>query len=128
MGLDAYLMTVPLPDDKTPSSSRDLEKDCKYQPQIIHSWRKHWNLQNYIRLEWEANGDDDNNDFNCVAVKFTSKLLDDIRRKVITNQLMREDDDTEEECERTKQDTLLALEKAEMELEIGHTVYYNSWW
>ena len=128
MGLDAYLMTVPVDDDDTPSYSRDLEKDCGHAPRIIHAWRKHWGLHNYMRSQWERNGNDDGDEFNCVAVKITREFLDKTRRSAMTGELAREDDDTEEERELTKQDLLLALEKTEMELEIGHTVYYDSWW
>lgn len=131
MGLDAYLYSVPLSEEEdAPAYSRDLEKDCNVKPTLIHYWRKHHPLHEYMEAHWEKDEEDpEDNVFNCVALKLTRSFVERLREYILAGGLDGAyGEETAEERDETRQDLLVAFEKAEIEMDLGHTVYYNSWW
>lgn len=98
------------------------------KPREIAYWRKHPNLQGWMRRLWESKGN--SGEFNGDELELTWQDLDDLERAVIHKQLPATGgfffgDNSDEYYQ--KHD-LEFIKKARAELFLGLKVFYNSSW
>ena len=102
-------------------------------------WRKHPNLQGWMKNLWEAKGrpglPDDHEpnmmgDFNCIPVELNSDDLDDLEDAVRGNGLPETGGFFfgENSDDYYKEKDLEFIQKAREALDAGLVVEYNSWW
>lgn len=100
-------------------------------------WRKHPNLQGWMRRLWESKGRPDDRDekdimgdFNCIPLKLTMEDLDDLENDITNNNLPSTagfffGDDSDNYY---RDNDLEFIRKARKALDSGLTVVYDSWW
>lgn len=125
MGLDQYAYAVAA---KYVTKPVDFEIPEKARREELAYWRKHPNLQGWMRELYIQKGGGDQ-DFNCVPVQITEEDLDALERDVLAEDLpetsgfffgsSRPED---------KDDDLAFIHKAREALRAGKAVYYSSWW
>jgi len=125
MGLDQYAYVA----------ARDGQYDDHYnngksvsKPREIAYWRKHPNLQGWMRRLWESKGN--SGEFNGNELELTWQDLDDLERAVTHAQLPQtagfffgENSD-----EHYRQRDLEFIQSAKAEIFLGLKVFYNSSW
>lgn len=136
MGLDQYLFKTKASIEEI-ESSRKIDSDKEIQQEEIAYWRKHPNLQGYIRniwlqknknikpedLEWAE-------DFNGDNVYLTEQDLNEwesaakAKRYPSTTGFFFGSNRDEEYLEHD----LASIQEARKALKEGFTVYYTSWW
>lgn len=136
MGLDQYLFKTKASIEEI-ESSRKIDSDEEIQQEEIAYWRKHPNLQGYMRniwlqknknikpedLEWSE-------DFNGDNVYLTEQDLNEWesaakeKRYPSTTGFFFGSDRDEEYLEHD----LASIQEAREALKEGFTVYYTSWW
>lgn len=136
MGLDQYLFKTKASIEEI-ESSRKIDSDKEIQQEEIAYWRKHPNLQGYMRSIWlQKNKDikpDDLNwteDFNGDNVYLTGQDLNEwesaakAKRYPSTTGFFFGSNSDEEYLEHD----LESIKEAREALKEGFTVYYTSWW
>jgi hypothetical protein len=133
MGLDQYAFAV-MPHPQNTDlyvywNDRDkvAPETTEASVHILHTWRKHANLQGYMEALYEKKGGEGT--FNCTPVRLTFQDLKDLKQAVMNNKLPQTvgfffgtsdpDHDTE-----TLEFVDLAMKAIAQDMEI----YYDSWW
>lgn len=125
MGLDQYAFKV---------KKGHIEKPVNFslpegvEPEEISYWRKHPNLQGWMKKLWAKKGGE--GEFNCVPVLLTEEDLDQLKKAVKKEKLPDTTgfffgNDSDDYYYRTD---LRFIENAKKALKEGYDVYYDSWW
>ena len=123
MGLDQYATAR-----KGESSVDDEGFTCYEDSMELAYWRKHPNLQGYMKQLWHEKGND--GEFNCVDLELTLKALDALEDALDSKELPQtcgfffgsNSDDHYEEQDRE------FIAQARDAIKQGYTVIYYSWW
>ena len=122
MGLDQYAHKV----KATYDSDTLTETRTKTE---IHTWRKHYPLQQCMEALWVSRGEEGS--FNCVDVSLTEEDLNRLEKAILNDEMPWEDWMGEEETEEEKADTLAYdlefIKKARESLADGWKIVYSSW-
>lgn len=138
MGLDQYLFKT----KQTPEQVLSEDYDSNQSKEIAY-WRKHPNLQGYMKQVWEQKYQErvkhlqetqensfGDNQFNCEKVILTIEDLDNWE-KAVNN---KEYPPTtgfffgSEKDEEYKEHDLETIKEAREAINEGYTIYYDSWW
>jgi hypothetical protein len=106
------------------------EYDLVVDKEELHYWRKHPNLQGWMReLYYEKGGESP--EFNCVNVKLDREDLTQLERVIADGTLPSTTGfffgDNNVDAERTEDD-LDFIHKSYDAITRGYEVYYSSWW
>jgi len=117
VGLDQYAYVA------SKADQWDSARDIAY-------WRKHPNLQGWMRRLWESQGN--SGDFNGAELELTWKDLEDLEQDILDNRLAAIQEtgfffgDASDEYYRQRD--LEFIKNAKAELFLGLKVFYNSSW
>jgi len=124
MGLDQFARTM----NSKPEFPVDFEMPDNEQTEEIMYWRKHPDLQGWMKMLYEEKGGKDPA-FNCNTVQLDLKDLDRLEKDIINKELPKTsgfffgesygDEDAQD---------LEFVQKARAAIRQGKTVYYSSWW
>jgi len=105
------------------------ENDILIEKKEIHYWRKHPNLQGWMReLYYDKGGESP--DFNSVNVQLTWEDLENLERDIKEGALP----ETEgfffggDSSKEYKEEDLQFIEESLTAITKGYDVYYSSWW
>lgn len=136
MGLDQFAYRVKKGFIKEPVDFRTeqyneetKENDILCEKKEIHYWRKHPNLQGWMReLYYDKGGE--SSDFNSVNVQLTWEDLESLERDIKEGALP----ETEgfffggDSSKEYKEEDLQFIEESLTAITKGYDVYYSSWW
>lgn len=128
MGLDQYAYVAAKAGAMNEYYSQDVNETTVTKPREIAYWRKHPNLQGWMRQLWESRGNE--GDFNGDEVELTWQDLDELERAVTHGQLPATrgfffGDGSDEHY---RDSDLEFIKNARAELFLGLKVFYNSSW
>ena len=134
MGLDQYAYVATKAGAMNEYYSQDVNDNTVSKPREIAYWRKHPNLQGWMRELWNKkgcpHGEEDDGSFNGVELELTWQDLDELERAVIHKQLpgtsgffFGENSD-----DYYQKHDLEFVKNARAELFCGLRVFYNSSW
>lgn len=137
MGLDQYAYSAARAgqrNDYWENYDVTSEKSTVPEPKELAYWRKHPNLQGWMRLLWESRfpKDAEENDFNGIEIELTWEDLDQLEEDV-TNGRLAEIAETgfffgDPADEHYKDRDLEFIKQARADLFTGLRVFYNSSW
>lgn len=128
MGLDQYAYVASKAGAMNEYYSQDVNENTVTKPREIAYWRKHPNLQGWMRELWESRGNE--GDFNGDELELTWQDLEDLERAVTHGQLPATrgfffGDGSDEHY---RESDLEFIKNARAELFLGLKVFYNSSW
>jgi hypothetical protein len=128
MGLDQYAYVASKAGAMNEYYSQDVNENTVTKPREIAYWRKHPNLQGWMRELWESRGNE--GDFNGDELELTWQDLEDLERAVTHGQLPATGgfffgDGSDEHY---RDSDLEFIKNARAELFLGLKVFYNSSW
>tara|TARA_Y100001949_G_C15868204_1_gene278297 strand:+ start:293 stop:637 length:345 start_codon:yes stop_codon:yes gene_type:complete len=93
-------------------------------------WRKHPNLQGWMRNLWQDKHPDDEREFNCVDVELTLEDIEQLEGDVLEGRLPTTGGFFfgENADDHYKEADLEFCKNARKALEDGLQIVYNSWW
>lgn len=128
MGLDQYAYVASKAGVMNEYYSQDINDNTVSKPRELAYWRKHPNLQGWMRRVWESRGN--SGDFNGDELELTWQDLDELEQAVTHGQLpatggffFGENSD-----DYYRQSDLEFIKNARAELFLGLKVFYNSSW
>lgn len=128
MGLDQYAYVASKAGVMNEYYSQDANDNTISKPRELAYWRKHPNLQGWMRQVWESRGN--SGDFNGDELELTWQDLDELEQAVTHGQLpatggffFGENSD-----DYYRQSDLEFIKNARAELFLGLKVFYNSSW
>lgn len=123
MGLDSFaLVTTEQNWNNNDCSPFDSKKAAEF-----FYWRKHHDLDDWMREEWFRTVDESNEEqFNCIPFKLTKELLMNLRHDCEIGRLYTHCDDYDIQAYQEKD--FKFIEQAYKFLEEGLVVYYYCWW
>ena len=128
MGLDQYAYVAAKAGAMNEYYEHDENAPGATKPREIAYWRKHPNLQGWMRRLWESKGN--SGDFNGDELELTYEDLDELERAVTHGQLPGTTGfffgDNSDEYYR--EHDLEFIKNARAELFLGLKVFYNSSW
>lgn len=128
MGLDQYAYVANKAGAMNEYYSQDGDVSTVSKPREIAYWRKHPNLQGWMRELWERKGN--SGEFNGDELELTYEDLDELERAVTHGQLPSTKgfffgDNSDEHY---RESDLEFIKNARAELFFGLKVFYNSSW
>jgi hypothetical protein len=128
MGLDQYAYVASKAGAMSEYWEQDADATGIARPREIAYWRKHPNLQGWMRQLWERKGN--SGEFNGDELELTWEDLDELERAVTHSQLPPTGGfffgDNSDEYYRERD--LEFIKNARAELFLGLKVFYNSSW
>lgn len=128
MGLDQYAYVASKAGAMNEYHSQDTNDNTVSKPRELAYWRKHPNLQGWMRRVWESRGN--SGEFNGDELELTWQDLDELEQAVTHGQLpatggffFGENSD-----DYYRQSDLEFIKNARAELFLGLKVFYNSSW
>lgn len=128
MGLDQYAYVAAKANAMNEYYEHDDRAPDATKPREIAYWRKHPNLQGWMRKLWESKGN--SGEFNGDELELTYEDLDELERAVTHSQLPSTSgfffgNDADEHY---RESDLEFIKNARAELFFGLKVFYNSSW
>jgi hypothetical protein len=100
------------------------------KPEELHYWRKHHDLHGWMENRYYEEGGDAES-FNCVKLRLTIEILDDLERDIKAKQLPETTGfffGNNPPDEDSNFDDLNFIAKAKTFINGGGAVFYDSWW
>lgn len=128
MGLDQYAYVAAKAGVMNEYYEQDADANGVTRPREIAYWRKHPNLQGWMRRLWESKGN--SGEFNGDELELTWQDLDDLELAVTHGQLPGTSGFFfgEQSDEYYRKHDLEFIKNARAELFLGLKVFYNSSW
>ena len=127
MGLDMYAWGV---DAELADRFLESKMEPNFKPDELHYWRKHHDLHGWMENRYYAGGGAAES-FNCVKLRLTLEMLDDLERDIKAKRLPATEGfffGNNPPDEESNFDDLNFIAKARTFINGGGAVFYDSWW
>jgi hypothetical protein len=127
MGLDMYAWGV---DAELADRFLESKMEPNFKPDELHYWRKHHDLHGWMESRYYAGGGAAKS-FNCVKLRLTLEMLDDLERDIKAKRLPATEGfffGNNPPDEESNFDDLNFIAKARTYINGGGAVFYDSWW
>jgi len=132
MGLDQFAYKIPKVSKIENNKDVEFLKEMSLietEPEEIHYWRKHPNIQGLMEEIWLSKGNEGK--FNCEKVYLSLEDIEGIEEKIKNSDLPETSGfffGRSSGGEEEKEDDLAFIQKAKNAIDEGYDIFYSSWW